>query len=330
MIRKPFIAITSGDPAGIGPEICLKALRRRHVHDICIPFIVGNASVLRRVALACGIPWRLPVISLNERSILELPSEPAVIDPTSVQGISISPGRICAEGGRTAYESFVWAADMTMETAFDAVVTAPLNKKSLSLAGIRETGHTEILADMCGTEHCAMLYWSPSLCVSLATIHCALADVPRLLTKNRVYRTARLMSNTLENINRTKPCIALLGLNPHCGEKGLFGNEETDIIIPAAEQLAEEGYTVRGPIPPDTAFIPENRKNYDGFVAMYHDQGSIPFKMVHFENGVNHTMGLPVIRTSVDHGTAFDIAWQGKASCESLVSAIELAVKLSE
>ena len=328
MEKKPFVAITVGDPAGIGPEICLEAVRNRHVRDICIPFIIGNASVLHRVAAALGIPFRMPVISLSKRSVLELTSEPALIDPTSIQGVSIHPGTICAEGGMAAYESLVWAVDMALETAFDAVVTAPLNKKSLSLAGVQEHGHTEILARLCGSDTYAMLYWGPSVSVSLATIHCPLSEVPRMLTQERVYHTARLTAETLETISGKKPRIGVLGLNPHSGEHGLFGKEEQEIIMPAIEKLVQEGLSAEGPLSPDTAFIPENRETFDGFVAMYHDQGSIPFKMIHFENGVNHTMGLPVIRTSVDHGTAFDIAWQGKASCESLISAIELAVKL--
>jgi 4-hydroxythreonine-4-phosphate dehydrogenase len=321
---KPVLVLTAGDPCGIGPEICLKALPE--ITPRCTPFLAGNREVFSRAADAAGLACTLPVLSGT--GITELPPSPAILDSTTIDGASVIPGTVSAEGGRCAYESFTSGVNLVLAGKADAVVTAPLNKESLHAAGISEPGHTEILARMCGESTFRMLYWSRNMAVALATIHHALEDVPSLITRELVYDTARLLRDTLFSVSGTEPRIAVLGLNPHAGEHGLFGAQDRDEIAPAVRQLAGEGIDAHGPVPSDTAFTPAGLKQYDGYVAMYHDQGSIPFKMLHFDDGVNHTMGLPVIRTSVDHGTAFDRAWKGTASASSLIAACELAVLL--
>ncbi len=326
---KPKIALTAGDPAGVGPEIVLKCALDPYINDICVPFCIGSLQVFSRVASKLNIDIRnLPAFSGKEFNPNQ--SAPALIDPTKINGMNITPGTVSSEGGTAAYRSFTWAVEKAMESAFSAVSTGPLNKEALKLAGVRESGHTEILARMCGSSNYAMLYWSNEIAVSLVTIHHALSEIPGILTEDLVYRTAELTHAVLEKMLGRKPVIAVLGLNPHSGENGHFGSEESKIIEPAICRLIENGIDARGPVPADTAFTTAALQVYDGIVAMYHDQGSIPFKMLHFEDGVNHTMGVPVIRTSVDHGTAFDIAWQGTASTGSMKKAIEMAVLLVE
>jgi 4-hydroxythreonine-4-phosphate dehydrogenase len=326
---KPLIAITAGDPAGIGPEVVLAALADEDVNAKCVPYAVGNADLFRKVGAATGLNADLESATVEPDRLAHLPAAPAILDPTSINAEDVIAGEISAAAGKAAYESLLWATDMTIQGTFQALVTAPFNKKSLNLAGVTEPGHTEILAKRCNADDVAMLYWSPDMSVSLVTIHAALSEVPSLLTTDAVYTTARLTYDALKRIEGDEPRVAVLGLNPHSSDHGLFGDEEERIITPAVERLKEEGLRVEGPVPPDAAFTPLSRLRYDGFVAMYHDQGSIPFKMHHFEDGVNHTMGLPIVRTSVDHGTAFDIAWQGKAICASMLAAIDLAVRLS-
>ena len=326
---KPVIAVTAGDPAGIGPEITLRTATDPAVSQRCVPLAVGNFSVFKRVSEATGLA--LPKYQVNPVSIErgEIPSHPLLVDPTTVEGKDISPGQVSGEGGKAAYESFIWAVTMAKAGRIHAIVTAPINKESLSRAGIKETGHTEILAKFCGVKQYAMLYWSRNMAVALATLHRPMSEVPSLLTIERIHTTAILLANTLESIGTENPKICVLGLNPQSGEHGLLGTEEETVIVPAVERLKKEGMNIDGPVSPDTAFIPSRLKEYDGFVAMYHDQGSIPFKMLHFHDGVNHTMGLPIIRTSVDHGTAFDIAWKGIAEHNSMLAALELALLLS-
>jgi len=328
MPGKPRVAVTMGDPAGVGPEVALKATLMQETGEACIPFLVGNADIWERAASLLGLRVDLPVLR-PPRVPEVLPSRPAVIDPTSIDPGTVQPGKTCEAGGRAAYESFMWAIEAAACGRVDAIVTAPLNKASLRMAGVRESGHTDILAGYFRTEDYAMLYYGPTLAVSLATIHIPLREVPRVLTERRVYVTARLTCETLGKIHRRAARVAVLGLNPHAGENGIFGDEEKKIIRPAVKRLEKEGFRVEGPLPPDAAFVPAARARYDGFVAMYHDQGSVPFKMLHFHDGVNHTMGIPIIRTSPDHGTAFDIAWRGKASPESLTAALRFALRLA-
>lgn len=325
---RPIIALTAGDPAGVGPELILAALAAG-IGRRCRTLSVGNAEVFRRVGRAAGRPCPFPSLKVRRGEPFKLNAAPAIVDPTTIHPDDIRRGTVSAAGGRAAYESLLWAIAQAKAGVVNAIVTGPLNKEALHLAGINEPGHTEILARECGVSDYGMLYWSRDLAVSMVTIHAALGAVPGLLSADGICRTARLTWRTLERTLGRPPRIALLGLNPHSGEHGLFGDEEARHIQPAISRLNAEGFPVAGPLPADTAFTPANRGRYDGFVAMYHDQGSIPFKMLHFDDGVNHTMGLPIVRTSVDHGTAYDIAWQGKASTGSLMAAIDLALLLA-
>jgi 4-hydroxythreonine-4-phosphate dehydrogenase len=220
--------------------------------------------------------------------------------------------------------------DLALLGEVQAVVTAPLNKAAMNLAGIFENGHTEILAKATNTDRYALMLYSERLACVFATCHQSLASVPGSLTKERVLEVAALMNEALLAIRGKKPRLGLLALNPHAGEGGLFGREESEILEPAVALAHDCGIDLSPPIPPDTAFTPSAIGNYDGYVCLYHDQGGIPFKMLSFEDGVNITLGLPIIRTSVDHGTAFDIAWKGAASPSSLLAAIKLATRLAQ
>jgi 4-hydroxythreonine-4-phosphate dehydrogenase len=216
-----------------------------------------------------------------------------------------------------------------MAGGVQAVVTGPIHKEALQLAGVRFPGHTEILAAMTGSRSVCMMMASREITVSLVTTHVNYEAVPEMLSRRRIVEVIRLTAEAVGRIRRRAPRLVVCGLNPHAGEHGLFGAEEDEIIVPAVEDARKKGFNVEGPIPADTAFVPTRRRTTDAYVCMYHDQGLIPFKMLAFETGVNITLGLPIVRTSVDHGTAFDIAWQGKASAESLVQAILMAADLT-
>jgi len=227
-----------------------------------------------------------------------------------------------------AYRSLMHGVEMAMSGAVEAIVTAPLNKAALNLAGIHENGHTEILAKATNSPSYALMLTSKRLTCAFVTCHQSLASVPGSLNTGRVLEVIGLLDEALLSMRGKQPRIGLLALNPHAGEDGLFGREEIEVLMPAVEAARKSGFQISDPIPPDTAFLPEALPRYDGYVCLYHDQGGIPFKMLSFEDGVNTTLGLPIIRTSVDHGTAFDIAWQGIASHSSMVAAVELAVQL--
>ena len=333
--QKPRLALTLGDCAGIGPELVLRVLADPGIVETCRLTVYGNLEILNRVATASGIPFpaglaithreptsgsRSFVLPENGHALLDFPFEDAA---------SIHPGHVQASCGRQAHD-WICASVRDIQAGFaDALVTAPINKEALHAAGIDFPGHTELLAHLTGGAAPCMAFHSDRLFLSLATIHEALHDVPRLLTVPSLLHTIRLTSAAC---GKPQPHIGVLALNPHAGENGLFGQEERDIITPAIEAARAEGFHVSGPLVPDTAFtwiLAGKPPPYDGYVAMYHDQGLIPFKMVAFDTGVNVTLGLPVIRTSPDHGTAFDLAWQGRASPTSLASAIRLAARLA-
>jgi 4-hydroxythreonine-4-phosphate dehydrogenase len=336
----PRVALTLGDPAGIGPELVLRALLTPAVRAVCVPVVYGNQSLLRRVAAATGVMWPPP--SLVIRSPAEAALHPdggaaVLLDFPDPEAAVLQPGRVQAACGRLAHTWILAAARDALAGRVAAVVTAPINKEALHVAGIRHPGHTEILADLTGTSEAVMLFWSSRLVVSLTTIHVALADVPRLLTCQRILTTIRLTAAAMRAPGSPPPRIGVLALNPHGGERGLFGREESLAIAPAIEAARAEGIDAAGPLVPDTAFTwlrpaaspASDHRPYDAYVAMYHDQGLIPFKLVAFDEGVNVTLGLPIVRTSPDHGTAFDLAWQGRASPTSFLAAIHCALRLS-
>ncbi len=307
---KPKIAFTVGDPAGVGPEICLKAIQDPRVLSICQPVLVGAVAALEAASelVGCSLPTTIEDVG-------GLPPE-------------FLRRQVSAECGLVAYRSLMRGVDMALCGEVEAIVTAPINKAALNLAGIHENGHTEILAKATDSPRYALMLYSQRLACVFATCHQSLASVPGSLTTERVMEVVGLLHEALFSIRGKTPRIGLLALNPHAGEGGLFGREEIEILMPAVEAARKAGFQISDPIPPDTAFLPEALARYDGHVCLYHDQGGIPFKMLSFEDGVNTTLGLPIVRTSVDHGTAFDIAWQDRASFSSLVAAAELAVQL--
>jgi 4-hydroxythreonine-4-phosphate dehydrogenase len=308
----PVIAITIGDPAGVGPEIALKAAADRAVLKTCRPVLVGSRAVLMRVA---------------KKLKLRVPKD--VVDPTpEFAAAAVVPGTVQAANGAAAARWVETAIDGCRDGRFAAMVTCPLNKEALAAGGVPFPGHTELLAHRCGVSGEIMLMYDRTIAVALVTVHQAYASVVGSLSIERIVHTGELLAAALRRLRTGEPRIAVLGLNPHAGEHGLFGDEEARFVEPAVAELRRRGVTCDGPLPPDTAFSPAKRKHYAGHVCLYHDQGLIPFKALAFDDGVNVTLGLPIVRTSVDHGTAFDIAWQGKASPRSLISAMGLAVKL--
>ena len=280
-----------GDPAGIGPEIALSAVADRRVTDVCEPVLYGPRTAADRARFR--------------------------------------PGELSAAAGRAALEAVERAAADAMAGRLDAIATGPIHKEALALAGSAWRGHTELLADLTRSDDVAMMFHSPRLCVVLATVHVPLSAVPRLLTQERVGTVLDLASVHLPRFGVTRPRLALAGLNPHAGEGGLLGTEDRDVLAPAVAAARRRGIDVAGPLPADTVFRQAVEGRFDAVVACYHDQGLIPVKLAAFGEAVNVTLGLPIIRTSVDHGTAFDIAGRGVADPTSLVQAVVLAARLA-
>jgi 4-hydroxythreonine-4-phosphate dehydrogenase len=284
----PRIAITVGDPAGIGPEVAARAAEDARVRAVCAPIVYAPPDA------AC------------------------------------SPGVLSAAAGRAAYDVIVRAVADAQAGTVDAIATAPVNKEAFRLAGLPWAGHTDLLAHLTGAPHVAMMFYSEALRVVLATVHVAIADVPRLLTRESLEQTIALTARELPRFGIGGARIAVAGLNPHAGEHGLFGREEEDTIAPAIEACRARGIDVSGPYPGDTVFVRARRGDFEVVIACYHDQGLIPVKLVAFGQAVNVTLGLPIVRTSVDHGTAFDIAGKGVADPESMIAAVLLAARLAK
>jgi 4-hydroxythreonine-4-phosphate dehydrogenase len=287
----PLLALTVGDPAGIGPEIAVKAARDPRVMAVCRPVVYGPHTT---------------------EDVAEFPA-----------------GQVDARSGRAAHDAIVRAVQDAIAGRAAGVVTAPLNKAALAAAGYPWPGHTELLAHLCGVRDVAMMFWSEPLRVVLATVHIPLAQVPGALTRDRLLTVLRLTSTSLPRFGLPTSRIAVAGLNPHAGEGGLLGREDLDVIAPAVAAARRQGIEAHGPFPADTIFVRAARGEFDAVVACYHDQGLIPVKLLAFGQAVNVTLGLPIIRTSVDHGTAFDIARQGVADPSSMVAAVLLAARLA-
>ncbi|MDA0811927.1 MAG: 4-hydroxythreonine-4-phosphate dehydrogenase PdxA [Verrucomicrobia bacterium] len=311
------LAITMGDPAGVGPEVCLMLLQQQKQKSLppVELTIYGDHAILERVATATGLP--LP----DESQVRHIPSLP--------DAGAVVPGKVSADCGRAAYEYLITAIDAALAGDIDGLITAPLNKEALHAAEIHFPGHTEILATRTNSDRTCMLQYSNEVTASFVTCHCGYAEVTQLLTRERLCEVIDLTHEAVGRINKRPPRMIALGLNPHAGEHGLFGQrEEERIILPEVEAARARGIDISGPIPPDTAFIPSTRRNTDAFICMYHDQGHIPLKALAFDSAVNVTLGLPIVRTSVDHGTAFNIAWTGAANPGSILSATRLAIDL--
>ncbi len=304
----PRIALTMGDPAGIGPEIVVRAATNPDLAKIARIIIYGCTDII--AAAAARFANRSPT---------------SVIATGNLKFDSVRVGFENAECGLAAREAVVIATKDVLAGKADALVTAPMNKASVNLAGVPFTGHTELIAELCDCSNFAMMQSAENLRVAFVTTHIPLREVPDAISKSRIIDVAELLENAIRAEGIKSPAIAVAALNPHAGENGYMGSEENDIIEPALNILRERGIKIDGPFPPDTLFIEKTRARYHGILAMYHDQGHIPFKMLAFDRGVNSTLGLPIIRTSVDHGTAFNIAWRGTADTGSLESALRLA-----
>ena len=329
--RLPRIAVTMGDPAGVGPEICLRLLDNVLVRETCAPLVFGDAAIVKRVAAVCGLPVpRVIIPHADWSAALDGLTEPAVFD-IPVEGMdAVEAGVVSAATGRAGYAYVTEAIRAAMAEEVDAICTAPLNKEALRDAGVPFPGHTEILAAQTGAARAGMMLTSDEITCAFVTTHVGYHEVPGLLTVDRILDTIELAGAAMTRLRGRAPKLIACALNPHAGEGGLFGNrEEEEIIAPALERARKEGVDIEGPLPPDTAFLPWRRETTDCFICMYHDQGHIPLKALAFDRAINVTLGLPIVRTSVDHGTACDIAWQGKANPRSLYEAVGLAAKLA-
>ena len=336
---RPILAVTMGDPAGIGPEIAVQACARGSVRRFARPLIFGDPETLRRAAAVVNVT--MPIVTVSQpseatfrRDVIE------VVGCTDADLSGLVYGRIQKEAGLAAYQSIAAAIRSALKGEVDGTVTGPINKEALKTAGVDCPGHTEIFATLTNTRDYAMMLAVGDFRVIHVSTHVSLRKACSRVTEERVYQTIRLAWDAMLRLGISHPRIGVAGLNPHAGEGGLFGNEEILHISPAIRRAVAEGIPAEGPLPPDSAFARARGGQYDIMVAMYHDQGHIPFKTVEFVmdrrtgrwkavSGVNITLGLPIIRTSVDHGTAYDIAWQGIASDRSMVEAMRYAAMLS-
>ena len=322
---KKKIAITMGEPGGVGPEVIVKALANSAVRRCCSPVVIGDAATIKEAVRKSKLSIKIRVVN----DLNELNAGQFTIDVVDMRSPYKFKKNISSRGaGRAVVKYITKAVELALNKEVDGIVTAPISKESLSMAGYAWPGHTELLAELTGARDFAMMFVSRKLKVILCTIHIPLKDVPQRITKSGVAGTIRLGLKGCEMMGTKSPKIAVAGLNPHAGESGVIGKEESRSIIPAIKAVKREGGNVSGPYPPDVVFHKAYNGEFDLVVCMYHDQGLIPFKMLAFDTGVNMTVGLPIIRTSPDHGTAFDIAWQNRAEPTSMIEAIKLATKM--
>jgi 4-hydroxythreonine-4-phosphate dehydrogenase len=325
----PIIGITMGDPAGVGPEIIVKALSDPEMYKICRPVVFGDAGALTMNLKASRDLTTKEIAHPSEA--LGKSGQIDLIAVCKLAGECLAPGTPTVEGGAAMVDCIVTAVEMAKKGEVAAVVTCPISKALMQQAGHYFEGHTQLIASMTHCPNYVMMLAGERLRVALVTIHCSLKDVPSLLSSEKVYKTITITSKALiRDFGIRSPRLAVAGLNPHAGESGLFGSEESSIIRPAIERALADGYSCEGPHAPDTVFHRAASGEFDAVVAMYHDQGLIPLKLLHFRDAVNVTLGLPIIRTSVDHGTAYDIAGKGIADSSSLKAAIKMAVKMAK
>lgn len=328
MTNKPIIAITMGDPSGVGPEIIVKSLNDTNIYDNCRPFVVGDEKILKRALAVTNI--NLELNSIVEPNQAKFTSGTIDILDLDLVTDDLKWGQVSAEAGNAAFRYLEKAIQFANNKEIQGICTAPLNKEALHKAGHIYPGHTEILAELTDTKDYAMMLSAPNLRVIHVTTHIGLVDAVKKINVERQYTVIKLAHDTLKKAGIESPHIAVCGINPHAGENGLFGNgEEEEKVIPAVNRAKEEGINVEGPLPADTLFFRARRGDFDIVVAQYHDQGHGPIKVLGLEAGVNITVGLPIIRTSVDHGTAFDIAGKNIADELSLKEAIRMAIELA-
>lgn len=339
-MKLPQIALTMGDISGIGPQLLDLLCSRAEIYAICRPIIYGNAEILKRASQRSGSS--LQVISIDSVSdeLAYKPGTAYCIDRGNSDVVDAIPCRVDARSGQAAYDYLISAIDDCLSGQVDAITTAPLNKESLHLAGVNYPGHTEILADRCQVHDFGMMLYLPhsdvikspsGLGIVHATLHTSIASVPGLLKTQEIYEKIRLISDLMQTMGADISRVAVCALNPHAGEHGLFGDEEARIIAPAVVQAQQSEINTTGPLPADTLIRRAVHGEFDAIVAMYHDQGHIPFKLLGFDQAVNITLGLPIVRTSPSHGTAFDIAWTDTVpDTKGIMEAIKAAVKLAK
>jgi 4-hydroxythreonine-4-phosphate dehydrogenase len=327
---KPIIAITMGDAAGVGPEIIMKSLSHPEVHESCCPVVIGDAGRLRTAGTIVSTLLEVRSIPESDLERATFTSETANCIDLNLVPPNLPWGALSREAGDAAYRYLELASRLAMQGRVAAICTAPLNKEALQAAGHKFPGHTEILAHLTGTPEVSMMLTTPKLKVLHVTTHIGLVDAIARIEPDLVERTIARGHDALRKSGIDNPHIGVCGINPHAGENGLFGHgEEEQKIVPAIDACRNRGWNVEGPLPADTLFYRAQRGDFDLVIAMYHDQGHGPVKVLGLESGVNITIGLPVVRTSVDHGTAFDIAGTGKADERSLLEAIRQAVQLA-
>jgi 4-hydroxythreonine-4-phosphate dehydrogenase len=334
----PCIAVTMGDPAGIGPETLVGAWQDPAIRQFCRPLAVGHPEILRRAAKLLNAP--LDIVEVETPA--DISSDPRLIPclkAVSDEVLDVPPGQVDARAGAAAYDALVTAARLALTGEIDGLTTAPLHKGALWKAGHHYPGHTELLAELCGVDDFAMmLYLGPGsivrgpagLAIVHVTLHMSLSNALAQLDEKGVLRKSRLVSRVMRELKADRPHVGVCALNPHGGEDGLFGDEESRIIAPAVARGIEEGLDLVGPLPADTLIARARDGEFDAVVAMYHDQGHIAIKLLAMHRTVNVTLGLPIVRTSVAHGTAFDLAWRGRAECSGMVEALRVASRLSQ
>lgn len=327
MTDLPLIGITLGDPAGIGPEVTVKVMPERIARADSRPLVIGDARVVADAAERWIPGWSVRTID-DPQAAAPTDGVIDVLDTRNCDPARVRMGAVDAYTGEAAYGAVVRATELALADQIEAIVTGPLNKEAMHLAGHPFDGHTGLLGHLCGTKEYFMLLASPKLRVIHVSTHISLVDAVGRVKQERVLATIRAAHQHLTELGVEWPRVGVCGLNPHAGESGLFGNEDEDEVRPACQQAAEEGCNVSGPLPADAVFREAYEGKWDILVAMYHDQGHVPMKLVAFDDGVNVTVGLPIIRTSVEHGTAFDIAGQGVASAVNMQAAISYAHRL--
>ena|SRR5436190_505471 len=360
-MSKPLLALTQGDPTGVGPETIVGALMRPEIHEVSRTLFVGHPGILARAIELRHAHLQIELIDEHTATsrLDSIQSSPKLIPclPCGSDDALAAPvATVDARGGQAAYDALVAAANWALKRKVDGIVTAPLHKAALWRAGHEYPGHTELLAELCGVNDFAMMLFlrrdgngkpdgtfaphpAPlpvrardfrGLGVVHVTLHMALADVFQNLSSEAIVSKAKLIDGVMTKLNGTRPHVGVCALNPHAGEEGLFGDEESRVIAPAVAQAKRLGLSIVGPIPADTLFLRASQSEFDAVVAMYHDQGHIAFKLLGMHRAVNITLGLPIVRTSVAHGTAFDLAWQGRAEITGMIEAIHVAARLAE
>jgi 4-hydroxythreonine-4-phosphate dehydrogenase len=325
ILNRPVIGISMGDPAGVGPEIIVKALNNPQIHTLCLPIVIGDITILKKAMKFLSVP--LDIFPVDHPSKAKNDSKSiSIINASDLRENLTSLAAPTHETGKAMEKYIITGVTLAQNKEIDALVTCPITKTGLKIAGSKFHGHTELIADQTGSREFAMMLSGNRLKVVLVSIHIPLCQVADSLTIQNICQTIALTQDSLiQRFGITHPKLAVAGLNPHAGEESMFGNEEATIIGPAVESARKQGLDIEGPLPPDTVFYHAINGKYDAVICMYHDQGLIPFKLIHFRDGVNTTLGLPIIRTSVDHGTAYDIAWKGIADPTSLREAIFMA-----